>query len=216
MAMAINRKKGTGTENEGNRPAADYYRLNTKAVDDLVNADESNSPEMTPEDLRKYGQNKFTMPEWLKAVLIKAWFAGAVCFFVFMGLQIPNLLDMAFVFGVALGIVTDLLVNNIFRFYEKKPGANDKWMMCPKKNFLNFFLNIIYAWILLTVVFFAHNAIGSLLVSLTSLEKFPVEPVSFGLMYMGADMLFLGIKHTFEKIVDDAEKKVKKESTGKK
>ncbi len=216
--MAFNRKKGVETENENKRPATDYYKLNTKAVDDLVTADESNSPEMTPEDLKKYGQKKFIVPEWLKAVLIKAWFAGAVCFFVFMGLgmQIPNMLDMLFVFGVALGIVTDLLVNNIFRFYEKRPGANDKWMMCPRKNFLNFFLNIVYACILLVAVFFVHNGIAALIVSITDLEKFPVEPISFGLLYMGVDMLFLGMKHTFEKIVDDAEKKVKKESAGKK
>ena len=33
-------------------PAAeDYYDLKTKAVDDLVNADESNSPEVSEEEL---------------------------------------------------------------------------------------------------------------------------------------------------------------------
>ena len=31
-----------------------YYRLNTKAVDDLVNADVSNSPEVSREELNKY------------------------------------------------------------------------------------------------------------------------------------------------------------------
>ena len=40
-------------------PAAeDYYDLKTKAVDDLVNADESNSPEVSEEELERYGARK--------------------------------------------------------------------------------------------------------------------------------------------------------------
>ncbi len=215
-------KKKSPIEAETKKSSADYYKLNTKAIDDLVTADESNSPEMTPEDLRKYGsQSKFRMPEWLKAVLIKLWFAGAVCFFVFWGLgnYIAGL-DMMFVFAVALGIVTDLLTNNVFRFCEKKPGLNDKWMMLPKKNFINFFLNIIYAGILLAAVYFIYNILNAAVISVTGADEstvpVPVEPILFGVFYMGVDMLFLGMKHTFEKIVDDAEKKVKKESIGKK
>ena len=35
--------------------------------------------------------------------------------------------------GLGLGFVTDLLVNKLFRYYEKTPGGNNRWMMVTKK-----------------------------------------------------------------------------------
>lgn len=211
--MAL-KKKNPIAEPENNKSATEYYQLKTKAIDDLVNANEENSPELSPEDLRKYSKNKFHLPEWFKAVFIKFWFAGAVCFFVFWGLgtTITAQLDMLFVFAVALGIITDLLVNNIFRFYEKRPGANNKWMMFPKKNFINFFFNIIYAFVLLFAVVTLYNIINAVIVNATGATGVPlgVEPVLFGVFYMMFDMLFIGMKHLFGKIVKDAMKNAKK------
>ncbi len=214
--MSLKKKKNVGIEPE-EKGSSEYYELKTKAIDDLVNANEENSPELTPEELKKYSSKpKFSLTEWMKAVLIKIWFAGAVCFFIFWGLgtYIRAELDMLFVFAVALGIVTDLLVNNIFRFYEKTPHANDRWMMFPKKNFINFFFNIIYAFVLLAAVYMIYNIINLVIVSLTGAPKdsvpVGVEPILFGVLYMAVDMLFIGMKRTFGKIVDDAKKSVKK------
>jgi hypothetical protein len=39
---------------EDSRTTADYYKLHTRAADDLANADESNSPVYSEEELRKY------------------------------------------------------------------------------------------------------------------------------------------------------------------
>ena len=44
------------------RDAAEYYRLNTKAVDDLVTADRSNSPQVSEAELRKLDAQAF---RWL-------------------------------------------------------------------------------------------------------------------------------------------------------
>ena len=110
------------------REISDYYKLNTKAVEDLVTANKENSPEVPEEELKKYrSKSGLHLPAWLKAVLLKAWFAGTVCFFIFWGLgtYLPNMLDMLLVFGIALGMVTDLLVNSIFRFAARVPGEND-------------------------------------------------------------------------------------------
>ena len=41
-------------ENERKDAAADYYKLNLKAVDDLLTADESNSPKVSEAELRRY------------------------------------------------------------------------------------------------------------------------------------------------------------------
>ena len=67
---------------------ANYYKLKTKAVKDLVEADESNSPEVSEEELNKYRSGpKLNVADWVKLLLLKWWFAGAVCFFFIWGLS---------------------------------------------------------------------------------------------------------------------------------
>ena len=126
------RKKQTPADEQ--RAAADYYRLNVKAVEDLVGANAENSPKVSEEELRRYRSGpKTRLADWVKAVLIKVWFAGAVCFFFLWGLgtYVSDQLDQILILGVALGLVTDLLTNNLYRFYAKPAGANDRWMMFP-------------------------------------------------------------------------------------
>ncbi len=211
------RKKDTAAQTDSVKRTDEYYKLKTKAVDDLVNADESNSPVVSQAELDRYrsGSSKFRLPEWVKAVLIKSWFGGAVCFFILwgLGLYIPHQLDMLLVLGIALGLVTDILVNNIFRFFEKTPGANDRWMMFPKKGMGSFFLNILYCFVILFCVYTLYNLINMGIIAVTGAEDtvpFGVEPLFFGTFYMAFDMLFIGMKHTFRKIIDDAKKSVGK------
>ena len=139
-------KKNKNVPHEEQKSAAEYYKLNTKAVDDLVTATKENSPIVPKEELRKYKANKKSIPNWLKVVFIKFWFSGAVCFFFLWGLgyYIHDQLDLLFVNGIALGVVTDLLTNNVLRFIEETPGANSPWMMFPKKRFISFFFNILF------------------------------------------------------------------------
>ena len=133
--MAKKNRKSAPQEQE---KINDYYNLKTKAVDDLVNADVSNSPKVSEEELRKYRSGpKIRLSDWMKAVLLKWWFAGAVCFFFLWGLGtvVPNRENQLIIVGLALGTVTDLFTNNIFRFYAKTPGENDRWMMFPKNSY---------------------------------------------------------------------------------
>ena len=105
---------------EEHRDAAEYYKLNTKAVEDLVTADKNNSPQVSEAELRKYRSGlKIQLKDWVKVMLIKWWFAGAVCFFFFwgLGMMIPSMENQLIVLGIGLGMVTDLLTNSIFRYY---------------------------------------------------------------------------------------------------
>lgn len=213
--MASKKNKKDVSNSERTMSSADYYKLKTKAVDDLVNADAQNAPVVSEEELKKYrSKSRFQLPEWLKAVLIKLWFGGAVCFFVMWGLGMYlHGLDMIFVLGLALGIVTDLLVNNIFRFYESTPGANDRWMMFPKRKFANLFLNIIYCFVILFGIYTLYNLIFIIVGSIKGTEEeivMGVEPILFGVFYMGFDMLFIGMKRMFLRIVEDAKNSAKK------
>lgn len=192
-------------------PVSEYYKLNTKAVEDLATADKGNTPKYSEKELRKYRSKSLVerVPNWARMLFLKAWFPGAVCFFIFWGLSgyLADLLDVLFVFGIVLGIVTDILTNNIIRYYAKTPGANDRWMMFPKKRYATFFFNIIYAMLLLACVVVTYSLIN---ISLTAVSGsgnptvFGVGPVLFGLLYMGFDMLFITMKRMAIQIVTDA------------
>lgn len=186
---------------EAGKSLAEYYKLNTKAVDDLVNADEENSPEVSAEELRKYRSHKGkALPEWLKLNFIKFWFPAAVCFFFIWGLgaYVAGMLDLLLITGVALGIVTDLLTNNALRFFAETEGSNDRWMMFPQKKYSTFFQNILYAFVLLCMVVMIYSGINAALSAITGAQDtvfLGVEPVLFGLFYVLCDTLLITLKH---------------------
>ena len=192
------------------RSAADYYKLNTGAVDRLV--DTKNAPEVSDAEIRKYtSKKKWHIPMWLKIVFVKFWFAGAVCYFFLWGLGMYlHGIDLMVVLAIGLGVVTDILVNRTLRHFEAEPGANDKWMMVTERKFWSIFLNVIYAGVLLYCVFRTYYAINMLMgvnpdVDATQEEAMlGVEPLLFGLLYMGFDMLLITIKKTLISIFRDA------------
>ena len=206
------KKQEIGKEPE--KSAAEYYRLKTEAVDALVNATEENSPPVSKQELRKY-QSTVTgvkMAGWVKAVLIKAWMAGIVCFFFIWGIgfYVADQLDLLVITAVALGFVTDIITNNIFRFIAKPENANDRWMMIPPKKFVSLPLNVLYAFVLVFCVAQTYNTANTVIVALTHTEEavpLAVEPLLFGLFTMGWDMLFIGMKRLLKRIFADAKKK---------
>ena len=191
------------------------YNLKSDAVDALVNADSEDIPEYSQEELNQYLSHKGKgVPETIKILFIKAWFAGAVCFFFLWGLgtYIGSMIDMLFILGVALGIVTDLLVNNVLRFIEKEDGANDKFMMFPKKRTVNLFLNVFYSFVIVIAVYSLYNLINVIITTATgNPDAVPlgVEPILFGLFCMGFDMLFVTIKNVMKNVIDDAKEKAR-------
>ena len=209
----MSRKK----KNEPPKPEIDkqssYYELKTKAVDDLVNADESNSPEVSKEELRKYKSGpKLKLADWVKLLLIKGWFAGAVCFFFFWGLgtYLASMLDLLFVTGFALGVVTDLLTNPVLRFFEKNPGDNSRWMMFPKKGLYTLFLNVPYGFVILALVYGLYtgiNMIAARITGNTDTVFLGVEPVLFGVFCLGFDLLLIKAKHIIMGFFRGPEKK---------
>ena len=193
----------------------DLYKLKTDAVDRLVNAEKKEYPKLTLEnDPRRVYKKGFLdrIPSWVKALFIKFWFNGAVCFFIFWGLGIfiPNMENMIIILAISMGMVTDVLVNNAFRFFATVEGANDKWMMFPKKKYVNFFLNILYSFGILLVVIWIYNVINIAANTIAGTElvtHLGVEPIMFGLIYMGTDLAFIGMKNLCISIIRDAKNK---------
>ena len=132
----------------------DFYNLKTKEMDELVAAlksdgqtDVSEEPlpslniaEVTGERTKdnKKGKKQFDpykhdklsrIPYWIRALFIKFWFFGAVCYFALMGLgsvftssdgSISLIQDfqLYIMCGAIMGIFVDCFVNPIFRMME--------------------------------------------------------------------------------------------------
>ena len=210
--MARNKKN---PPREAPKAAADYYRLNLKAVDDLVTADASNSPKVSEAELKKYRSGpKVTLSDTVKALLIKFWFAGATCFFFLWGLGnvLNHWLDQLVVLGLALGAVTDLLTNNLYRFIARTPGANDRWMMFPQKAFYTLPLNIVYAYVLLFMVVTTYNVVNAAILGLGLAQggtPLGVGPILFGVFTAAWDTLLIQIKRTAGNVLSDAKRRAK-------
>lgn len=189
------------------------YDLKQDAIDRLVNADKKEYKEVKKDPAKEYRSGFLDkIPSWILALFMKFWFNGAVCFFIFwgLGLYVTDMQDMIVVMAVVLGMVTDILVNNAFRFFETYPGQNSKWMMFPQKKFWTFLANIPYAFLVLICVIHLYetiNIFGNMINGTTEEIILGVEPLFFGLFYMLVDMVFITVKNTMIRIVNDAKQK---------
>ena len=182
-----------------------YYDLKVDKIDELVAALKEESPaqsaesitynvaEITGDDSGKNAQRQFDpykvdkfskIPAWVKALFVKFWFAGCVCYFIMFGLQI-NELDKLALLGAVLGIVVDVLVNPLFRYMESDRKEYNAYMMFPFpfRAFWTFFTNIIYYVLVIIVVKFCYDGLNELinLIAGTQRElKVGVEPLLFG------------------------------------
>ena len=202
--------------NQKVRPDASskYYELKSAAMNDLLDAKKGKSKRYSAEELDKYRSHKWIrVADWVKIIFIKAWISGAVCFFFFWGLgtYVGNMIDMLFILGMAMAFATDILTNGMIRFFEKLPGANDRWMMFPPKKFISLVLNIPYSYLILYCVYTFYGAANlaiNTVNGVTDAVPLGVEPILFGLLCMGFDLLFVGVKNLFLRVVRDAQRKV--------
>ena len=210
-------KKKREKQKDTGKSAADYYKLKTDAVDRLVHAE--NAPKVSEAEIKKFtSKGKFSIPGWLKILFIKFWFAGAVCYFFFWGLGVYiQGADLMAVLAIGLGVVTDVLTNKALRHFEPTEREYDKWMMVTVRKFWSLFLNVVYAGLILFCViktYYVINVAIGVSANPDSSEKasmLGVEPILFGLFYLGFDMLFITMKNTMVKIIKDAEAKAGKQ-----
>ncbi len=181
--------------NENSKDINKNYNLNSEAVDALSNADNEEIPHYSEEELSKYRKKKFQIPNWLKVIFIKFWFAESVTLFIWHAIPNMAFLDHVFVFCMVMGMVTDLLTNNVIRFIEDYTGANDKWLLVTKRGMVGFGLNLTLSSVVVIASIAAHVLIFG--------QSGPI-PVVFGLMCMGFDVLFIGIKRLCISIFNDA------------
>jgi hypothetical protein len=203
-----------------------YYDLKVDKVDDLVAALKSGEStsgedvslnindctgENDAKNVKRNGKQKqfdpykidklSRIPTWIKAIFIKFWFAGAVCYFIIWGLSnyITDALDLIVFCGLVMGVVVDVLVNPLFRFMESDRKEYNAYMLFPFpfKAFWTFFTNIIYYIIVLALVNLAYTGINELINLIAGTEDLinvGIEPLLFGVLVTIVDMIFIGIK----------------------
>lgn len=200
----------------------DFYDLRLDKIDELVAAlkDEDTGGEkismnvaectgesvenMTPRQRQRefdpYKVDRLSrVPAWIKAVFIKFWFAGAVCYFTMMGLKIGNDLDRLVLVGAVMGLIVDILVNPLFRYMESDRREYNAYMMFPFpfKAFWTFFTNIIYYVFVTACVNFCYlglNELVNVVKGTSQVIHVGVEPLLFGILTVACDMVFIGIK----------------------
>ena len=183
------------------------YKLSSDAVDSLLDAEKGKVPEYSKEELKKYRSKEgFHIPEPVKIMLLKAWFAGAVCFFFIWGLGniLASMLDRLVIVSIVWGMATNIIVNNIIRFMETEPGDNDRWMMVTSKSMLGLLLDLVYGVVVIAFVFMLYNVINMVCIAVTGNVEtiyLGVEPILFGLFTMGIDMLFVTVKNFIVDVV---------------
>ena len=158
-------------------------------------------------------RKKRKLPLWFKAVFIKFWFAGAVFFFVGWGLFIntTDQLDLTLVLGLALGMVTGLMINKILLGMERGKGECHSFIMFPQKKYWSFLLNIMYGIVLCVFVVYTYHIINVVAINVWHLPDTSVvlgaEPIMFGVFCLAYDMLFLQIKKLLRKAIMENENK---------
>lgn len=199
----------------------DFYDLKVDKVDELVAAlkgdisDEevdfgmnTNMGVNDPSNVTRRGKEKnfdpyhidmlARVPAFIKAVFVKFWFAGAVCFFMMWGIGLQDEDAVLFV-GVVMGLVVDILVNPVFRYMESDRKEYNAYMMFPFpfKALWTFFANIFYYTVVIVIVnlcYLGTNELFNLIYATDDKYYLGVEPLLFGVFSVIVDMIFIGIK----------------------
>ncbi|MGN1104318.1 MAG: hypothetical protein ACI4QI_05520, partial [Candidatus Coproplasma sp.] len=165
----------------------------------------------TPDTRTKKGKEKHfdpykidklsRVPVWIKASFIKFWFAGAVCYFVMFGLSLYVAADDLFIVcGLILGLLTDFIVNPIFRMLESDDKEYNNYMMFPfpVKVYWTFFTNLLYYVLVMFTVSYMYTGLNMLINLITGSPSSTIavgaEPLLQGVFCVIADMAFIGIK----------------------
>jgi hypothetical protein len=169
--------------------------MNNYKDDELLQDEE----ELTQE-IKKYDKGFLNkVPYSIKAILIKYWFYGAVCFFSLMGFIGISGENAALVGGLIAGALFDIACYNILEMMDHDNNKARYYMMYKSKKIYSIFINVVYQ----VAVFLIAMVIIS---SIVSTYKDPVnnwflqEPLSIALVLTAIDAIFLLIKNLLVKL----------------
>lgn len=199
--------------------SASYYDLKKDAVNDLVDALKNDSGEQITngknkndqsQEFNPYSVDKLSkIPTWIKALFVKFWFAGAICYFCLWGLgnYISSQLDLIILTGIITGLVTDIIINNAFLYFQSNKREFEKYMFITVsgKKIWPIFANIILAIIEVLGVTLIYKIINQNIQNPS--DMLGVEPILYGLFFVLIDMTLISIKNLIQKLIKQKIKK---------
>ena len=165
---------------------------NQKEVKDIT--DLVDEEEISMDNMNAYKQQGFIarLPYWIKAIFIKYWFFGSICFFSLMGTGLIGE-NAALFAGVLSGCLFEFVVYNILIMMDSDENESRHYIFFKSKKFYSLLINIVYQ----VVVFFLAMLICSSIVNLYDKPEanwFLQEPFSIGLVLFIIDGIFITIK----------------------
>lgn len=190
------------TKRTDNKSEQENYKLNTSAVDRLVDASKGKVAKVDEKEVSQYKSGKLQkIPTFIKAIVIKWWFAGACCFFFLWGLGsvVTNQIVLLIILAIGLGTVNDLLTNNFLRFLESSDREYDKWIIFPWRKWWTIFLSVIWNFGLLFLVVKTYDGINMVVINAQGLDPtsvpLGVEPLLFGVFYIVYDLALVWLRN---------------------
>ncbi len=158
-------------------------------------------------DLNKmdpYAINKLhKVPFWIKATLLKWWFYGATYFFMMMSITnatenstSQGMWEWIYIMaGVLCGAFYDLVINKILILADTDKHESNNFSVFISKKYYAMILNIIYYTLVFVLVFILQTyMLPPIMKNFNIKFKFGSEPVTFGILVLIFDYIFLGIK----------------------
>ena len=170
--------------------------MNSRYHDDELLQDE----EELVQEMKQYNKGFLNkVPYSIKAILIKYWFYGAVCFFSLMGF-IGNIGEnAALISGLIAGAIFDVACYNILEMIDSDNSKAKYYMMYKSKKIYSVLINVVYQ----VVVFLIAMTIISTVVATYEdpvNNWFLQEPLSIALVLTAIDAIFLLIKNVLVKL----------------
>jgi hypothetical protein len=153
------------------------------------------------------------IPYNIKTYILKFWFAGAVYYFAGWGIYSEQFdsFDETVLVGLVLGIVLDLLVNNILRFIETDKDKADIYLVSRKKKFYSIFISVFYGIILSVLIGYTYHFLNLGIINLFNKpDKIYIggEPFGFGLLFVLYDYIILLFINLIRKLLKKKERSV--------
>lgn len=153
--------------------------------------------EISMDDIHAYKQEGFIarLPYWLKAIFVKYWFFGAVCFFTFVGILNLQGENAAILTGAISGVAFDLIVYNILTLMDSDKNESKYYMLFKSKKFYSVIINVLYHIVLYILLLIITVFILSKIEKENQAGFFLREPFSQALVLSLLDAMVMLIKN---------------------
>lgn len=207
--VKINHKRNQSKDNK----ITQYYDLKHESVNNLVSAlketEITEEPSRQNKNIEKPPINPYKIdklsriPTWIKAVFVKYWVAGAICFFFFWGLgyYVRSMENLIIIASLATGLIADFLVTPAFLYFESDKKEYHKYLIAPipGRKSRSLLINIPVAFIEVYGVVAIYSIINKIYITSNGLDEgyvyLGVEPLLYGVFFVAIDLLLLVFKN---------------------